>query len=377
MNIENHYRLHFTPVVTALCRHYPRVNADDILDAVQDAFVSAMQYQGTLSQPRAWLYRVSENQLLTVLKRRSRTVYLPIENDLTEEDNTYALLCLFCTLEGTERNRILLGLYFIGGLNTRQLASALKISIENVKKVLQRSRQMLRIAYTDFKPLPAYEPTARNLLYLLFNEGYKRTGGAEGINISLCFEALRLAQHLPPSSETYALLALMCYHASRFPARIKDGAFVPLYEQDRNLWDQNLIRQGHRYMQATGRSTHPYFLEALVSAQHCLAVDFKNTPWERIVLLYGKMRPYTEDVKLNHLIARGHLEVSSQIIQEIQELSPSFQHHMALAYLFERQNAYAEASTHYTKALERAENPCDKRFLQLKLEKLKGNMAEK
>lgn len=377
MSIEQHYRLHFTPVVTALCRHYTRVSADDILDAVQEAFVAALQYEGSLTNPGAWLYRVAENKLLTVLKKRNRILYLPIDEELPEEDSTYALLCFFCTLEVTERNRLLLALYFIGGFNTRQLASALRISLENVKKVIQRSRQMLRVTYPDFVPRPAHQPSARNVLYLLFNEGYKRTGGGEGISNTLCFEALRLAQELPPSSETYALLALMCFHASRFPARVREGAFVPLYEQNRKLWDQGLISQGHTYLKASGQCTHPFYLEALVSALHCQAERFETTPWHRIALLYGKMRPYTEDIRLNHLLALSHTEPPEPIIKSILALPFTFYQQMALAYLFERQSDPTAATNYYKKGLECADNPYDQRFIERKLEKLKALMEGK
>lgn len=376
MNIESHYRLHFTPVVTALCRHYPGVSMDDLLDAVQEAFETAIRYEGSIMQPGAWLYRVAENKLLTELRRKSKSVYLPADDDLPEEDRTYALLCFFSTLESSERNRLVLGLYFIGGLSTKQIAEAVRTSSENVKKILQRSRQMLRLSYPHFRPQALHEPSARNFLYLLFNEGYKRSAGAEGISHDLCFEALRLTQQLPASPDTAALLALMCYHASRFPARVRDGAFVPLYAQDRSTWNRTLIRQGHTYLEKARPSTHVFFLEALVSAQHCLAEDFESTPWQRIAMLYGKMRPYTAEIQLNHLIARCHYEDPSSLLEELLSLPITFSRELAEAYFHERRNDKAAAREKYRSALERAENPCDTVFLQKKLEKLQVELDQ-
>jgi RNA polymerase sigma-70 factor (ECF subfamily) len=132
------------------------------------------------------------------------------------------------------------------------------------------------------------------MLYLLFNEGYSSAQPDRVIRRELCDEALRLALMLreDPAGrlpETDALVALMCFHAARFDARVDGmGGLLLLEEQDRSLWDRELVQRGldHLVRSARGETPSRYHAEAGIAAEHCLAPSYGETNWEEIVRLY-------------------------------------------------------------------------------------------
>lgn len=136
MKADSIYIHHFTPVLNALCQRYKQVDFDDILDAVHDAFEASLSFEGQILQPGAWLYRVAERKLLHFLRKRN-IPHLPPDpsgHKADEDDVTLTLLDFLLNIETKDRNRLALALFYVGGLSRKEIASALKIQPENVKK---------------------------------------------------------------------------------------------------------------------------------------------------------------------------------------------------------------------------------------------------
>jgi len=211
----------------------------------------------------------------------------------------------------------------LAGLGDKEIASALMIQKATAKKRLLRARKTIKEQELKFE-WPAKSEVSRRLelvhksLYLLFNEGFYSTHAEHWIRKDLCQEALRLCKYLAESdygdSDTYALLALMCYHISRYESRLDDqGNIILLDQQDRSKWDTAFIKLGHLYLgKSADRSDQKtkYQLEAWISAQHCLAPSIEKTNWKLLKRLYLTLydKEPSDLVKLNLVIVYVHLD---------------------------------------------------------------------
>src|SRR5262249_3796727 len=191
-------------------------------------------------------------------------------------------------------SQLVVALKTLCGFSTEEIALRLFQSEEAVHKRLQRARTRLR----EHAEVQTIEPervhSVLHMLYLLFNEGYSSAQPDRVIRRELCDEALRLALALreDPAGglpETDALVALMCFHAARFEARVDGmGGLLLLEQQDRSLWDRDLIQRGLEHLTRSARGGTPsrYHAEAGIAAEHCLARSFAETNWAQIVGLY-------------------------------------------------------------------------------------------
>jgi len=168
------------------------------------------------------------------------------------------------------------------------------------------------------------------VIYLIFNEGYNSIADDMVIRKDLCWEAMRLAgllleKPLGPHPKTYALLALMCFHAARFRSRLNNsGDIVVLEEQDRAVWDKELIERGFWFLTNASRGDQisEYHVEAGIAAQHCLAKSFEETNWEMIHLMYSNLEKikFSPIITLNKAIITGKIEGVSKSIELLREL---------------------------------------------------------
>jgi RNA polymerase sigma-70 factor (ECF subfamily) len=172
------------------------------------------------------------------------------------------------------------------------------------------------------------------VLYLMFNEGYHSTGATTAIRKDLCLEAIRLGMLLVDRPDmqaypqVYALLALMCFHAARFEARIDSkGGLIILEEQDRSLWDGRLIDSGLSFLARSsgGDALSEYHLEAAIAAEHAMAADFLSTDWGRIHYYYTALEALKPSavVRLNLAIALGKKEGPAAAIPLLHALESS------------------------------------------------------
>ncbi|MES1250059.1 MAG: sigma-70 family RNA polymerase sigma factor, partial [Chitinophaga rupis] len=284
--IQELYRKEYGRMVTVLCSRFGIAYIDEAEDIVSDTFLSAAEtwgMNGVPSNPVAWLYAVARNNALNYLKHNKvfgqkvkkhlvqgseRSFEMDIDlSDQNITDSQLRMLFAICHPSIPVEAQVSLALRVLCGFTIDEIAQALLTSKGNINKRLFRVKDKLRtedieIAFPGDSDIGARLDTVLLCLYLLFNEGYFSSGpkGAYGsparrastkvLRKDFCLEAMRLTWLLvchPPTAQprVYALMALMCFLASRFDARVSDSGELVLYEdQDISRWDQELIDRG-------------------------------------------------------------------------------------------------------------------------------------
>jgi RNA polymerase sigma factor (sigma-70 family) len=298
-------------------------------DAVQEALIAAATQwpaEGRPDNPLGWLARVASRRIVDELRRddaRRRREDLAaswsIHPDLpvAGHDDTLILMFLCCSPVLSPATAIPLTLRAVGGLTTREIASAFLVPEATMAQRISRAKAKLREADEPFA-LPAIEDRADRLrsvlhvLYLLFNEGYATSSGPDLARTDLSGEAIRLARAVhaatPDEPEVAGLLALMLLTDARRPARTRpDGELVPLAEQDRSRWDRPLIDEGLALITEALREGRvgEYQAQAAIAAVHDQAPSHADTQWSEIVALYGLLERMTTNpmVRLNRAVA--------------------------------------------------------------------------
>lgn len=288
-------------------------------DAVQAALVTALTSwttHGLPDRPGAWLYRVAHNELMSELRQKAGRLQIlrrlttelggeqepPADTFFADEirDDMLRMLFICCDEAIPRESGLVLALKTLCGFSTSEIAHRLFTSEENVHKRLSRGRTRLREISIEMETpalatLESRLASVHEVLYLLFNEGYLSVHAEFAIRCELCDEALRLATLLAghpvgARPETFALLALMHLHAARLRARVDGaGGLLLLEEQDRSLWDRELMRVGAEWLarSASGEVFSRFHAEAGIAAEHCFAPSFEQTRWREIVDLYS------------------------------------------------------------------------------------------
>jgi len=307
-------------MVAILTRILGTRNLEVAEDAVQETLLQAMKTwsaEGVPDNPPAWLYRVARNKAIDVIRRQRHSVaFHSGDGDLVLLNSEYTLATTLDTLwtESSveddmlgmmfacchpglgEESTMALILKTLCGFSTSEIAQAFLTSEDTVSKRLYRAKEFFR--KEKIRPvLPPDEELKHRLeavlhsVYLLFNEGYLSTSNDHPIRGDLLAEAMGLGKLLVDNPHTTgprtcALMALMCFHASRSASRLTpEGDLVLLPFQDRARWDSRLIAEGCAYLDrsAAGETMTAYHLEAAIAYEHCRAPDFKATDWVRIL----------------------------------------------------------------------------------------------
>jgi RNA polymerase sigma-70 factor (ECF subfamily) len=390
---EHWFRHELGRLVSILSRKFGVHRMQLCEDAAQTALLQATQsWAAELpDNPGAWLYRVAHNYVLDELRRERRDErYLAeIEIDYAQQevhDDVLRLLFVCADPAIPPESQLVLALKTLCGFSIEEIALRLFQSEDAVNKRLQRARAALR-ENAEVRSLdPERIPGVLHMLYLLFNEGYSSAQPDRVIRRELCDEALRLALMLKDDPagalpETDALVALMCFHAARFDARIDAvGGLLLLEEQDRSLWDRELVERGlaHLAKSARGEKLSRYHAEAGIAAEHCLAPSYAETNWEEIVRLYEVLEhiaPSPLNV-LNRAIALAEHEGPTAALATLETFeAPSWLHdyylwNATLGELHRRRGDRGRAALHTKRALAAAPTNAEKALLERRLQGL-------
>ncbi|MEU5875577.1 DUF6596 domain-containing protein [Glycomyces sp. NPDC047369] len=305
--VEDVWRRESPHVLGALVRRFGHFDACE--DAVQEALLSAALHwprEGLPANPRGWLIRAASRRLVDALRsdrarhdREDTANRLePSEPPPTDSDDSLHVLLLCCHPSLTPASQVALTLRAVGGLTTEQIAAAFLVPPATMGQRISRAKAKLaaagaRLGDVTRADLPARVESARQVLSLVFNEGYTASGGADLLDVSLTAEAIRLARELrrrlPSDTETAGLLALMLLTEARAPARTDAaGDLVPLADQDRTRWDARLIAEGVSLLEQALPSgpVGPFQLQAAIAAVHDEARTYDGTDWPQIAELY-------------------------------------------------------------------------------------------
>ncbi|HET7691505.1 MAG TPA: RNA polymerase sigma factor [Gemmatimonadota bacterium] len=338
--IEAVWRIESARIIAGIARMVGDVGVAE--DLAQDALVAALQRwpeSGVPENPGAWLMTTAKNRALDRLRRRkllerkhaelgreigdrqgSPEAELAEALDDPVGDDLLGLIFTACHPVLSTEARVALTLRLLGGLTTAEIARAFLVPEPTIAQRIVRAKRALARARVPFEvprgaELEARLPSVLEVIYLVFNEGYSATAGADWMRPALCEDALRLGRILaglvPEEPEVHGLVALMEIQASRSSARVGPaGEPILLLDQNRARWDRLLIRRGLGALaRAEGLSAAPgpYTLQAAIAACHARARTAAETDWRRIAALYSALAQIAPSpvVELNRAVAVG------------------------------------------------------------------------
>jgi|SRR5579871_4759156 len=403
--IPHLFRTEFTRITSVLCKLFGIEHIEIAEDIASETFLAALEtwtYKGIPENPVAWLYFVAKNKAKNYLQRnavftqkivkqlaQTENENPEIDIDLSEKnitDSQLQMLFALCHPSIPMEAQIGLSLRILCGFGIDEIANAFLTNKETINKRLFRAKEKLRtenvkIEFPGITEIHKRLETVLTTLYLLFNEGYYSESQDSVLREDLCLEAMRLTYLLAENEQTNlpevnALLSLMCFHASRFPARKNENGEIILYhDQDENLWDEGLITKGMYFLSeaSKGNTITKYHIEAGIAFWHTKKTDSKQK-WLSILQLYNELLiiEYSPIAALNRTYALSKANSKEEAIIEAEKLNLS-DNHFYFTLLGELYKGIdnKKAILNFEKALSLAKTKADKQVIQANIDKLK------
>lgn len=404
--VDRLYKSHFGKMVSSLLYFSRDIDLETAEDLVQDSFSAALvawRKDALPENPAGWIFTVCRNKALNKIKegQRFRNLFqeetTPPQNAAAPPDDSaatrsalddYQLRLLFACAHPdlSPKIQVVITLKYVVSLKAEAIAKILGMTTDGVEKLLVRARQKIKAEKILFQEpgTEALQPRldiVHKIIYLMFNEGYKTSWGKELIREELCEEALLLNRALLNSGagnkETAALYALMLFNAARFKARFgPSGELLDLEEQDRSVWDKDLIRLGGHYMERSrGGPASSYQYEAAIAYFHCTAKSFATTDWPAITRLYQNLlhlhpNPFVE---MNYAIAlyyAGQKAAALTTLDNLKQhpfLSQYYLLNAALGKFHFLEGDLSTAKKYWEKALSQTDSQLEKNFILSKI----------
>ena len=401
--VEGVYRSESRRVFATLVRFLD--DSDLAEEALHDAFRAALEQwprDGVPANPRAWLVSAGRFKAIDGIRRRAR--FDPLDEDAEQiaapddpaswgsediEDDRMRLIFTCCHPALQPDAQVALTLREVCGFTTEEIAHAFLTAAPTLAQRIVRAKSKIRDAKIPYQvpsqeDLPDRLDSVLRVIYLVFNEGYAASSGASLTRHDLSGEAIRLARllvELLPEPEATGLLALMLLHESRRTARAsRTGDLILLEDQDRSLWNREMIAEGTALVERalSSRRIGPYTLQAAIAAVHAEARSAAATDWAQIVGLYDVLTRAEPSpvIELNRAVAvamRDGPEAGLALVDAILargELADYRLAHAARADLCRRLGKTADARASYQRALELTRQEPERRFLEKRLAEL-------
>jgi RNA polymerase sigma factor (sigma-70 family) len=398
------FRSEYRKIIAVLVRHFGFEHIALAEDITSDTFLIAAEtwgIKGLPENPVAWLYTVAKNKARDQVKRNTvfrnkirkeivddEKTFPETDIDLSEENIKDSQLQMMFAIADpllSKESQIALILRILCGFGIEEIADAFLTNKETIHKRLTRAKEKIRAAKNKIILPPPGEIPQRldsvlTSLYLLFNEGYYSSNRDSVLRKDFCLEAMRLTLLLVENEQTNkpqveALFALMCFHASRFDARIdENGEIIRYEEQNITLWNAELISRGHYYLNnaSRGKELSRYHIEAAIAYWHTLKDD-SIEKWENILQLYNQLLIiiYSPITALNRTYALSKVKGKQAAIEEAEKLGLTNNHlyHVLLGYLY-TSNDNKKATMHLETALQLAKTEREKSLIRKEMLKV-------
>jgi len=396
--IDHLYKQHFGKMVAFLLRFSKDIDLDTAEDLVQDAFAAAISHweKQWPDNPAAWIYSVCKNKALNKLRDDKKMLRLHQAPEPEADAISYAgdfpddeqLRLLFACAHPdlAPKVQVVITLKYVVNLKVAAIAGSLGMTIDGVDKLLLRARQRIKeekILLVTPAPEAMQQrlPIVHKIIYLIFNEGHTSAEGKVLLREDLCEEALILTKAILDSQmgniDTCALYALMLFNAARFKARFdENGELLDLEQQDRALWNPDLIRLGTHYFNlAKGPELSSYHFEAYIAYLHSTAASFADTNWQLIAQLYTHLLP-NPFAELNYAIALYYAGERNSAFEKLFALQRSafmnsyYLLNATLGKLYMLEGDHAQAAVYYSKTLDQTRSAAETNYIRKMLSKL-------